>query len=137
MPKRSHGVWVTHAGGFTKLDRFLLNVQHEPFDLLTKHVLNKYGKLGVEALSAATPRKTGKTAESWHYEIEDLGDGNYILAWTNDNLAVDGTPIAIYLNYGHGLKNGGYVAGRYFIKPALQKLFEDMPDAIWKEITSK
>ena len=133
MSKR-RGIYVTHAGGFTGIDKFLMKMEPTKFRGLCRIVLNKYGKLGVESLAAATPRDTGKTAESWHYEIID--DGNiYTLAWTNPNLATDGTPIAIYLNYGHGLKNGAYVAGRYFIKPALQETFQKMADAIWKEVS--
>ena len=31
--------------------------------------LEQYGQMGVDALAAATPRRTGKTAASWGYEI--------------------------------------------------------------------
>ena len=34
-------------------------------------VLSRYGKLGVEALAGATPKKSGKTAASWGYRIEE------------------------------------------------------------------
>lgn len=32
-------------------------------------ILRKYGEMGVKALAAATPKRTGMTAESWGYKI--------------------------------------------------------------------
>lgn len=96
--------------------------------------LNKYGEMGVEALKAATPRDTGKTAESWKYRIED-GEAVVKIIWYNTN-ENKGENIAILLQYGHGTTNGGYVKGRDYINPALQPVFEKMVNDLWKEVTS-
>ena len=95
-------------------------------------LLDKYGKMGVEALEKATPRKTGKTAESWYYEIERKGK-DVSLRFCNSNQP-NGIPIAILLQYGHGTKNGGYVKGIDCINPALKPVFDKLAKDAWKEL---
>ena len=116
-------------GSFKKTDTFLKKLLKR--DFLSS--LDKYGKMGVEALSAATPRDTGKTAESWGYKIE-VSKTEVRLVWTNSNVN-DGVNIAIILQYGHGTGNGGYVAGRDYINPALQPIFDEISNSVWKEVT--
>lgn len=95
--------------------------------------LDKYGEEGVAALAAATPVDTGKTASSWSYEIRQTNSSTSII-WKNSNI-VDGTPIAVILQYGHGTATGGYVQGVDYINPALRPMFERIADTIWKEVT--
>jgi hypothetical protein len=97
-------------------------------------VLHKYGKKGVDALSAATPVDSGKTAQSWSYEIKESYRGGITLYWTNSNV-VDDVSIAIILQYGHGTKNGGYVQGYDYINPALKSIFADILEELWREVT--
>lgn len=95
--------------------------------------LDKYGQMGVEALSAATPVRTGLTAASWSYEIKPTATG-YSIVWKNSNV-VDGYPIAIILQYGHGTRNGGYVQGIDYINPAIQQIFKQIADDAFLEVT--
>lgn len=116
-------------GDFSRVNRYfekLLNV-------VKLGELDKYGRQGVEALAAATPRDTGKTAESWKYDIV-RGKESAAIQWynTNENKGVN---IAIILQYGHGTRNGGYVRGRDYINPAIQPLFDEIAETAWKEIT--
>ena len=97
-------------------------------------ILHAYGRLGVEELQKATPKDTGKTANSWDYEI-DKKDGKTSLIWTNSNIN-DGVLIAIILQYGHGTRNGGYVQGIDYINPALRTTFDRMSKELWKAVTS-
>lgn len=116
-------------GDFSRVNRFfekLLNV-------VKLGELDKYGRQGVEALAAATPRDTGKTAESWEYEIV-RGKESVSIRWYNTNTN-NGVNIAVILQYGHGTKNGGYVKGRDYINPAIQPLFDEIAETAWKEIT--
>lgn len=96
-------------------------------------ILDKYGRKGVEALSKATPKDTGKTAASWNYEIHHSKDGA-IINWTNSNVN-KGANIAILIQYGHGTRNGGYVAGFDYINPALRPIFDEIANSAWKEVT--
>ena len=69
-------------------------------------VLNRYGREGVMALSSATPRKTGKTAASWDFHLEEEGD-TVSIVWTNSNSTSQDDCIALMLQYGHGTGTGG------------------------------
>lgn len=97
--------------------------------------LDKYGRAGVSALSSTTPVKTGLTANSWTYEIENK-DGNIAINFLNTNIN-DGVPIAIILQHGHGTGTGGWVQGRDYINPALQPIFDQMAEEAWKEVCNQ
>ncbi len=42
--------------------------------------------------------------------------------------------IAIILQYGHGTRNGGYVAGRDYINPAVRPVFDKIAERAWNEV---
>lgn len=96
-------------------------------------VLDKYGREGVAALSAATPVDTGETASSWSYEVVQR-PGSTALVFTNNSKTSTGIPIAILLQYGHGNGRGGYVQGRDYINPAVQPIFDEIANKAWKEV---
>lgn len=96
--------------------------------------LAQYGEMGKNALSAATPTETGLAASSWDYEIDQNGSGCTI-TWTNSDIE-NGFNVIIGLQYGHGTGTGGWVAGRDFINPAIRPVFDQIADAVWKEVTS-
>lgn len=97
-------------------------------------VLKKYAEDGVKALAEATPRDSGKTADSWGYEIEE-NDRGLTIYWTNSNVNKH-VNIAIIIQYGHATGSGGWVEGRDYINPALRPIFDQMADALWKEVSS-
>ena len=103
-------------------------------EFVKKGNLNKYGDMGVAALRQATPKRTGKTAESWNYEITAV-EGKVTIYWTNDNIN-ENVNIAVILQYGHGTKNGGYVQGIDYINPAMQPIFDEIADKAWREVIS-
>lgn len=94
--------------------------------------LDKYGKIGVDALSSATPIDTGLTASSWYYTIEETNNGVSIF-WANSNVN-KGVPIAVILDVGHGTGTGGYVQGRNYIAPAIQPIFDKIAKDAWTEV---
>lgn len=118
-----------HRGSFSKLDGFFARMLRRDY----LNVLNKYGEMGVAALSSATPVDSGETASSWDFVIEG-GDGKTGIYWTNSN-ENNGVNIALILQYGHGTGNGGYVQGIDYINPAVRPVFEKMADEVWKEVT--
>lgn len=120
---------IKQRGNFKKTEKFL----KKSFGRDYTGVLEKYAQRGVEALSAATPIDSGKTAVSWSYKIIQ-NKGNISIVWENSNIN-NGVNIAIILQYGHGTRNGGYVSGRDYINPALKPIFDKMADAAWKEVT--
>lgn len=116
-------------GDFSKLTRFLERAKES----VKIGDLDKYGREGVAALSSATPIDSGKTANSWSYEITNK-DGSVTITFNNSNIQ-NGVPIAIILQYGHGTKNGGWVQGRDYINPAIQPIFDEIVDKAWREVT--
>lgn len=88
---------------------------------------------GVAALSAATPTDGGATAGAWSAEVKKTGAG-WEIVWSNTNKP-NGFPVAIMLQYGHGTGTGGYVQGRDYINPAIQPVFDQIADAVWREVT--
>lgn len=117
-------------GDFNTLEKYLKKSLGKNY----RDVLDQYGQMGVQALAAATPVDTGKTASSWTYKIVE-SDGQISIEWMNTNIN-RGVNIAIILQYGHATRNGGYVAGRDYINPALQPIFDKLADAAWKEVTA-
>lgn len=97
-------------------------------------ILDQFGQKAVNALSAATPKDTGKTASSWSYKKVKTGSGE-ALEFYNSNVN-DGVNIAVILQLGHGTGTGGYVAGIDYINPAVASVFNEIVDAILKEISS-
>lgn len=95
---------------------------------------DSFGKRGVEILSSATPRNTGKTAESWNYQVKYTKNGVSIY-FNNSNLGSDGkTPVAIILQYGHTTRNGGWVKGINYIDPSIQQIFKDFASKCAEEV---
>lgn len=95
-------------------------------------ILNQYGQEGVEALRVATPKDTGTTANSWSYSIHK-GTDSITITWSNSNI-VDGVPVAVILQYGHGTRNGGYVQGTDYINPAMKPIFDKIAQRAWEEV---
>ncbi len=124
------GITFRHKGDFSKTEKFFNSLLK--LDYL--NVLERYGQAGVAALAAATPKDSGLTAASWDYEITHNGKETTI-AFTNSNIS-NGVNIAIILQYGHGTKGGGYVAGRDYINPAIQPIFDKMANEAWREVTN-
>lgn len=122
-------VVVKHKGDFKNTEKFLQKLSK--FDAMS--VLKKYAQEGVAALAAATPVDSGLTARSWGYEITRTKD-SYTISWTNTNI-VDGVPIAVIIQYGHGTGNGGWVQGRDYINPAIRPIFDKIANEAWREVT--
>lgn len=95
--------------------------------------LQRYGQMGVDALSKATPRDTGETASSWSYTIDRSKSGTTI-TWNNSHVN-KGANIAILLQYGHGTGTGGYVAGYDYINPAARPVFDQIANNVWEKVS--
>lgn len=96
-------------------------------------VLEKYGRVGAEALAQNTPKDTGRTASSWTFEVSNTKNGQSI-EWFNSHIN-DGVNIAVIIQYGHGTGTGGYVRGIDYINPAMRPVFEQIKSDILKEVT--
>ena len=120
-------------GGFKNTERYL---KDKIDDKRIMSILDKYGSIGVELLSKATPVDSSKTATSWGYSVENTEKGKYSIQFTNSNIN-NGVNIAVILQYGHGTRNGGYVKGIDYINPPLRTVFEEMKNELIKEVRRK
>lgn len=123
-------ITMRSKGSFKHSRKFLTFIT----DWNIERSLRKYAEKGVAALREATPKDTGKTAESWDYEFR-YAKGSAGIYWINRNIQ-DGVNIAVILQYGHGTRNGGYVQGRDYINPAIRPVFDEIADKLWNEVTS-
>lgn len=98
-------------------------------------LLEKYAKEGLEALVAATPVRTGKTAASWSYEIL-IEPGLARITYSNSNIQ-NGKNIALLIQYGHASSKGGWIEGRDYINPVIQPLFDRIVEEAAEEIKKK
>lgn len=119
----------TQKGDFSSVEGYLERIKEQ----LYVGILEKYGKAGVAALRDATPKDTGKTADSWYYTIT-IGSGQSVLSFCNSNVN-KGENIAVLIQYGHGTGWGGYVVGTDYINPALKPLVDEIAEELWKEVT--
>lgn len=122
-------VVISHKGSLRNTESFLNRNKKVNY----MAILKKHAQDGVDALASATPIDSGLTADSWGYDIQ-VSNGSATIRWTNSNV-VDGVPIAIILQYGHGTRNGGYVQGIDYINPALKPIFDKLANDVWKEVT--
>lgn len=121
---------ISSHGDFKNIEAFLKRTKGQTiFD-----ALNRYGQEGVDALQRATPVDTGKVASSWVYEIQKTPK-TYSIIWGNTDV-VEGVPVAILLQVGHGTATGGYVSGRDYINPALRPVFDRILADVWKAVTT-
>lgn len=121
---------ITSKGDFNNTFRFLKKMQK----FKIKSILEKYGKMGVDALASATPVDSGLTASCWSYEVS-ISKEEATINWTNSNQN-NGVYIAVILQYGHGTGTGGYVQGRDYINPAIRPVFDKIVEEAWMEVVN-
>ena len=126
------GFRIKHRGSFKHIDSFFSRMTKKEF----LYYLDRYAKEGAEALSAATPVDTGKTAASWGYQIYHEKNTSKVV-WTNDNMNESGFPIVLLIQYGHATVEGSYIQGYDIINQAIRPIFDKMVENAWKEVTKK
>lgn len=115
------------SGSFNKFNSTIERMRN----FFKSGALDKYGKMGVEALQSATPQDSGITSESWFYRVKHTGN-SAILEFHNSNIQ-EGYNVALILYTGHATKNGYWVQGVDYINPALTPIFEEMARNALKE----
>lgn len=109
---------ITTKGDFRSTIDWLTKIVNSNY----KSKFDEYGRMGVEALRAATPVNTGKTADSWTYEVKS-SPGSTTIEWKNTNVN-NHVNIALIIQYGHGTGWGGYVSPNDYINPALKPVYD-------------
>ncbi|RLC97498.1 MAG: HK97 gp10 family phage protein [Chloroflexi bacterium] len=97
-----------------------------------KRILEEYGRIGVKALSAATPNDTGETSQSWSYKVEGNRE-RYTITWSN-SVQAGSVPLVVILQYGHATKSGYFISGVDFINPALRPVYDSLVHRLRQEV---
>jgi hypothetical protein len=113
-------ITFSEKGSFKNTERYLSKLKSGQVFA----TLSRFGSLGVNALSNATPADTGLTSASWSFTVEQR-PGYYSIRWHNSHVE-NGLPIAVLIQYGHGTGTGGYVQGRDYIMPAIRPVFDQI-----------
>lgn len=129
---RGRGIVIRQTGDFGDAIKFL--EKERKFQKRLIGILESFGREGLEALKEATPKRTGKTAKSWSYNVESR-KGSYSLSFQNDNV-FQGVPVVVLIVYGHATPSGRWIEGRDFITPVVDPLFEKLQKQIRKEAAS-
>jgi len=127
-------MYISEKGAWNSTFKFFDKMTDLQNGIVIDTILERYGNKGVELLRQATPRDTGKTAESWSYKIEQTKDGRFRLIFENSNIIKDYANVAVLIDTGHLSKAGTWVEGRNYISPTLQPIFDEIANSIWKEI---
>ena len=93
---------VESKGMFDKAAKMLQKTIDAPF----LQIAEKYAKEGVAALASATPVDTGKTANSWEYDVTQ-SNGRITITWRNMNIVNGYANVAILLQFGHLTRSHG------------------------------
>lgn len=120
--KNIENFFKRNGKGITKNERILSGIE-------------AVAQKGVEALEAATPKRSGKTSKSWSYSVDIQGE-KILISWTNSN-SNNGVNIATIIQLGHATGTGGYVAPVDYINPAMAPIFQKIADDAWAEVTGR
>ena len=112
---------ITSHGDYRKTINYL---KHADSNMDISSILDKYGSIGVERLSEATPVESGTTAQSWEYSIEHTNSG-YKINYYNTNTK-NSYHIVVLLRYGHVTIDGRWVEGNDFITPVIDELCDEI-----------
>lgn len=115
-------------GNFDELEKWLNKVSTSDPTPALKQIAND----GTRSLSSRTPRDTGGTAAGW--------EGNIVrgklpeVVWTNTAHSGASVNIAKIIDQGHGTGTGGYVPANPYIVKAMDSIWKNAGDRIFKEL---
>ena len=115
---------ISSEGSFNNLESFLKRtVKNSP-----KQEVIELAEAIVSRLRKDTPKRSGKTASAWSYNISNSSNGFVIeIVNINNNGSVN---IARIIHFGHGTGTGGYVPPKPFITTAIDSVYKSKIDSI-------
>ena len=119
---------ITSEGSFNNLESFLKRAVKNS----SKQEVVELAEAIVSKLRQDTPKRSGKTASSWSYNVSNDSNGFVIeIINTNNNGSVN---VARIIHFGHGTGTGGYVPPKPFITTAIDSVYKSKIDSILTEM---
>lgn len=113
------GIKVKSTGSFKNTETFLLEHKKSMF---TYEQIVDIAEKSMQLFKKNTPSKSGKTSESWSYEIRKVKE-EYVIDIHNSNIQ-NGYNIAILVDEGHAVYGGGWVSGTHYIDQTIKDIFK-------------
>lgn len=115
---------ISSEGSFNNLESFLKRTVKNS----SKQEFVELAEAIVSRLRQDTPKRAGKTASAWSYNISNSSNGFVIeIVNTNNNGSVN---VARIIHFGHGTGTGGYVPPQPFITTAIDSVYKSKIDSI-------
>ena len=115
---------ISSEGSFNNLESFLKRAVKNS----SKQEVVELAEAIVSRLRQDTPKRSGKTASSWSYNVSNDSNGFVIeIINTNNNGSVN---VARIIHFGHGTGTGGYVPPKPFITTAIDSVYKSKIDSI-------
>ena len=115
---------ISSEGSFNNLESFLKRTVKNS----SKQEVFELAEAIVSRLRQDTPKRSGKTASAWSYNISNSSNGFVIeIVNTNNNGSVN---VARIIHFGHGTGTGGYVPPQPFINTAIDSVYKSKIDSI-------
>lgn len=115
---------ISSEGSFKNMESFLKRTVKNS----SKQEVVELAEAIVSRLRQDTPKRSGKTASAWSYNISNSSNGFVIeIVNTNNNGSVN---IARIIHFGHGTGTGGYVPPKPFITTAIDSVYKSKIDSI-------
>mgnify|MGYP002661945384 FL=1 len=115
---------ISSEGSFNNLESFLKRAVKNS----SKQEAVELAEAIVSRLRQDTPKRSGKTASSWSYNVSNDSNGFVIeIINTNNNGSVN---VARIIHFGHGTGTGGYVPPKPFITTAIDSVYKSKIDSI-------
>lgn len=113
------GIKISQKGNFKNTETYLKSHKKSVF---TYEQILDIANVSVELFKKNTPSKSGETANSWSYTI-DNDKGKYLIIIHNNNIQ-NGYNIALLIDEGHALSTGQYVPGKHYIDNTIKEIFK-------------
>lgn len=115
---------ISSEGSFKNMESFLKRTVKNS----SKQEVVELAEAIVSRLRQDTPKRSGKTASAWSYNISNSSNGFVIeIVNTNNNGSVN---VARIIHFGHGTGTGGYVPPKPFITTAIDSVYKSKIDSI-------
>lgn len=111
------GIVVRNKGNFNNIEKFI--IQHKN-SMFTYEEIIQIAEYGLKKFEKNTPSKSGKTSESWSYNIIDTKNGR-VIEYNNSNIQ-NGLNIAILIDTGHATATGKWVPGTHYIDKTIKSI---------------
>lgn len=112
-------VKFSSKGDFSNAKRWLRSFKDNNF----YDFLNSAGQMGVQLLTASTPKRSGETASGWQYRVEGKNDYTDLIFYNTAHPELE-VNLAVLIQLGHGTGTGGYVPPVDYISQAMLPVYE-------------